>query len=284
MMKRITAWIFYTYILFVVIILTSTIDGYAQDYNKQAVRDSLKYYFKLIGTENSDSNKLLINRDIQRIIRNTLSLNESFNSPIDSVLNLGIVKSEDNCVRFYTWNLPFNDGTHKYFGFIHYYSKKDKKYNLYELFDNSDNIKNPANEVLSSKNWFGGLLYTIIEKKYKGDTYYMLLYSDLNDLHTKKKIIDVLQFGEDKLPVFGARIFKNQPQNTRIIFEYNARVSMTLTYDNKLKMIVFDHLSPSKPSLKGVYEFYGPDFSYDGFKFEKGFWVLHSDIDIRNNK
>ena len=153
-MKRITVWIFYTYILFVVIILTSTIDGYAQDYNKQAVRDSLKYYFKLIGTENSDSNKLLINRDIQRIIRNTLSLNESFNSPIDSVLNLGIVKSEDNCVRFYTWNLPFNDGTHKYFGFIQYYSKKDKKYNLYELFDNSDNIKNPANEVLSSKNWF----------------------------------------------------------------------------------------------------------------------------------
>ncbi|MGE0087992.1 MAG: hypothetical protein AB7S50_00790 [Bacteroidales bacterium] len=284
MIKSKKIWINYIYITILLIVLISSKEGFAQKFNKQEVRDSLKYYFKQIGTENSDSNKILINRDIQRIIRNALSFNESFDSPLDSVLNLGVVISENNRVRFYTWNIPFNDGTHKYFGFIHYYSKKDKKYNLFELFDNSDNIKKPTMEFLSSRNWFGGLLYMIIEKKYKGDTYYILLYSDLNDLHTKKKIIDVLQFGEHDLPVFGARIFKDQPQNTRIIFEFNARASMTLTYDNKLKMIVFDHLSPSKPSLKGVYEFYGPDFSYDGYKFEKGFWVLHPDIDIRNNK
>jgi len=49
-------------------------------------------------------------------------------------------------------------------------------------------------------------------------------------------------------------------------------------------MIVFDHLSPSKPSLVGVYEFYGPDFSYDGYKFEKGMLELYPDIDIRNIK
>ena len=45
---------------------------------------------------------------------------------------------------------------------------------------------------------------------------------------------------------------------------------MMLRYDDKLKMIVFDHLSPSKPSYEGKYQYYGPDFSYDGLIFEKG--------------
>jgi hypothetical protein len=197
---------------------------------------------------------------------------------------LGLIKTENNRLRFYNWNIALNDGTHKYFGFIHYYIKKEKQYKWFELFDKSEEIKNPEYLKLTNQNWFGSLIYKIVEKKYKGNTYYILLSSDLNDMLTKKKIIDILQFDDKGLPVFGAKIFKNLPKNTRVIFEYNARVNMALTYDKKLEMIVFDHLSPSKQSLTGVYEFYGPDFSYDGYKFEKGIWVLYQDIDIRNNK
>ena len=49
-----------------------------------------------------------------------------------------------------------------------------------------------------------------------------------------------------------------------------------------MKMIMFDHLSPSRPSYTGNYEYYGPDFSYDGFRFEKDAWVLTEQIDMRN--
>jgi hypothetical protein len=66
----------------------------------------------------------------------------------------------------------------------------------------------------------------------------------------------------------------------RIIFEFNERVQVTLEYNEVMKMIVFDHLSPSRPSLEGQYQFYGPDFSYDGLLFEDGIWKHYSDIQI----
>jgi hypothetical protein len=49
-----------------------------------------------------------------------------------------------------------------------------------------------------------------------------------------------------------------------------------------MNMIIFDHLSPSKPSYAGNYQYYGPDFSYDGLKFEQGIWELVENVDIRN--
>ena len=57
---------------------------------------------------------------------------------------------------------------------------------------------------------------------------------------------------------------------------------MSLKYNNELKMIVFDHLSPFESRYQGVYQFYGPDFSYDGLEFNKGIWRLISDVDARN--
>jgi hypothetical protein len=70
----------------------------------------------------------------------------------------------------------------------------------------------------------------------------------------------------------------------RVVFEYSARVSMSLRYDAAKKRIVFDHLSPAKPSFEGNYEFYGPDFSYDAFAFIDNYWVLEENIDIRNRE
>ena len=46
-------------------------------------------------------------------------------------------------------------------------------------------------------------------------------------------------------------------------------------------MIVFDHLSPSREDLEGQYQFYGPDFSYDGLRWKDCGWVLIEDLDLR---
>ena len=55
---------------------------------------------------------------------------------------------------------------------------------------------------------------------------------------------------------------------------------MSLTYDKRLKMIIWDHLSPSKQELAGNYKYYGPDMTFDGLYFEKGVWKYVSDVDI----
>jgi hypothetical protein len=56
-------------------------------------------------------------------------------------------------------------------------------------------------------------------------------------------------------------------------------MSLRFEADN---FIVFDHLSPVSPEYKDNYQYYGPDFSFDSFNFEKGSWILKNDIDIRN--
>jgi hypothetical protein len=121
-----------------------------------------------------------------------------------------------------------------------------------------------------------------VETKFNKTKYYTLLGFDFNSIFTKKKIIDVLYIQND-LPYLGKQIFKyNGKIVSRIIFEYAVRTNMTLKYDEAIKMIVFDHLSPSKPSYKGKYQFYGPDFSYDGLKFEDGYWIHQKDLSIHN--
>jgi len=69
----------------------------------------------------------------------------------------------------------------------------------------------------------------------------------------------------------------------RILFEYSARVQMSLRWIDSKKMIVFDHLSPTKASLTGNYQYYGPDFSFDALRFENGTWELVEDVDVRNS-
>ena len=58
---------------------------------------------------------------------------------------------------------------------------------------------------------------------------------------------------------------------------------MLLNYESAENRIVFDHLAPPDPNLKGKFELYGPDFSYDGFKFLNGRWKFISDLELKND-
>ncbi|RKY23713.1 MAG: hypothetical protein DRP79_08785 [Planctomycetota bacterium] len=125
----------------------------------------------------------------------------------------------------------------------------------------------------------------MVPVKSGGRIYYTLIGFDQNNLLVSKKIIDVLYFTGAGKPRFGKRLFVlgKQKQN-RVIFQYSARVVMMMRYDPKYKMIVADHLAPNSASYMGLYQFYGPDFKYIGFKFENGKWVLHNDILVKNQK
>ncbi|MDK2978706.1 MAG: hypothetical protein PWP52_1420 [Bacteroidales bacterium] len=273
-MKRIACFILFAVFYFFVE------KSYAQDISVYS--DSLKHYFSLMAQERDDDNKEELNKKIVEYFQKALEQDDSFDYDFSSLKYVGDIRSEDDKLRIITWNLPYYDGTHQYFGFIQY--KKNRWNTLtYKLTDKSAQIKNPEYDILSHTNWYGALYYTIIVHKYRGDNYYTLLGSDLNDLFSKKKLIEIVHFDSNDQPVFGAFMFKNKEKNiARVIFEYSAQANMGLMYDEKKGMIVYDHLSPFRPSLKGKYQFYGPDFSYDGLKFEDGIWNTYHDIDVRN--
>ncbi len=210
-----------------------------------------------------------------------LRLDGAFEYPFSSLKNIGSLVSPDRLVRIFTWNIPQNGGTQRYFGFL--VVKGPNGVLNHRLIDSRDAILNPQMEVVTPFKWYGALYYQIQQEIVGSRTLYLLLGVDMNNTFSTRRVIEVLWFNNQGEPQLGAPAFrvKNSILN-RIIFEYSARTTMMLRYSSEHGMIVFDHLSPLRPDMVGNYQFYGPDFSYDGFKFENGIWVYVADIDLRN--
>lgn len=240
---------------------------------------------KMFKATNSDADKMAANNEFIITLERALKDEKSFQFPFDSLKGIGVLTSEDKKLRIYNWNIQKQDGTHEYFGFMQYNHPKLKKTILYKLNDKSSEIKNPDNSILDNNKWFGCLYYKIIVKKVKKNVYYYLLGWDGNDKASQKKIIDVAQFDNKGSVKFGADVFnygKKFPK--RIIFEFTQEATMSVKYDDRNDMIIFEHLSPRNSVLKGQYQFYGPDGSFDAFEYEKGNWTLIEDVDARNPK
>lgn len=246
--------------------------------------DSIASFMKQIYTDNPTSVKEAANNKLIALFKATLISDEAFNYSFDSLKHIGKITSEDKRIRIFSWNVPQLSGYQKYYGFILVKSGKEG-IRLIELTDNRKAISNPIKDILRANNWMGSLYYSVVDVSYKGDKYYLLLGLDFNNLFSSKKIIDVLTFGKDLEPIFGSSVFHvGDAVLNRVVFEFSARANMMLRYIPETKTIVFDHLSPSRPDFAGNYQFYGPDFTYDGFKFEKGKWVYVMNLDLKNTK
>lgn len=276
--------------LFVLLTIFTTL-GYSQQIEPEEAEGDLKILFDSLFLRNeirflrSDSEKVNLNDSILGTFREVLDNPSSFTYPFHQLSNCGIITSEDKRLRIINWNLKFSDGSFKYYGFIQYYLEDKDKIVTHELVDLSDSIIDPEHASLYPYNWYGALYYHIISYKEGGKYYYVLLGWDGNSYLTNKKIVDVLTFSSSGKAYFGKPVFLvEKERKKRIIFEHALRVSMLLRYDEKAGAIVFDHLSPAKPSQKGQYQFYGPDGSYDGLVYEKGKWVFVSDFYVTNPK
>ena len=230
-----------------------------------------------------DTEKEKVHDSIESVLYSILQIPESFDFPFSDVRNLGKIYSDDRKLRFYTWNLLYANGNSRYYGFLQYKTNDNSIPELYRLTDGSSEISEPETAVVSLENWYGCLVYEIIGYRYDKQDYYLLFGYDPYDRLISRRLIDILHFDESGSPVFGKPVFQyGDKLQARVLFEYSARVQMNLHWVPGMKMIVFDHLSPERPSYKGNYQFYGPDFTYDGFRLSHGIWELQENIDVRN--
>ena len=250
------------------------------------VQDSLRPLSKVIlDIRKAEEERLSANIKFKRILKTCLEKEGAQNFVFDSVNAIARLEPEDKSFVIFNWELPHADGTFTYFAFVISKNKKTKTVQLTELVDASVSIKRPETALLRANNWFGAHYYKVVAVKRKGKYYYCLLGADWNDRLSKKKLMEVLSFEKDGSLKFGAPIINyNKVTLNRLIFEYSSNVSMSLNYDEKSKRIIFDHLSPIEEALKGQYQFYAPDLSYDALIFKKGKWQHIENIDARNTK
>jgi len=228
-----------------------------------------------------DQHKLKVGSRIDSLIVEMLSCRESFSYSFTSLKYLGKIYSTDSLLRVYSWNIPFLDGTNRYFAYVQKKeSSTSESIKLIHLVDKDDLPLN-QDSIYTPGTWYGALYYSVIANNCKNLTYYTVLGFDLNNYLTSKKLIDVFTFTEEGLRL-GAPIFlDNEKSTNRMIYEFSSQVAMMLRYDQKFEKIILDHLSPSKPEHEGQYQFYGPDFSYDGFEYKDCKWYRVEDIDLK---
>jgi hypothetical protein len=258
-----------------------------------AFEDSLKKIGPAM-FKGTDQDKIAANKKFNDLLRKALTTEGAFDYPFDSLKFIANLRSPDNAIRIFNWDVPKNDGTYTYYGFLVVDESKTgaqkksgkEKYTIYDLIDKSAEIKNPTLAVLSPEKWFGALYYKIIQTSDKDKKFYTILGWDGNTNATWKKIIDVITFAKDGKPIFGEKnLFQHKKLSSkRVIFEFRADLVMALHYDENNKRITFDHLAPEVSGAEGMYQFYSQTFVYDAYYWKKGKWVMEEDIDARNGK
>ncbi len=248
-----------------------------------------KGFLSRIESERIDANKKFI-AAWDKIVNDANILNY----PFDSIKEASILFPKNKKIKLITWNLNKDDGTHTYFGYlIVNNSKRIKKsflnyktiseFEVFKLRDHSIDVKSAENHIGGPDKWFGMLYTQIIEC----DGFYTLIGWDGNSKLTKRKFIDVLYFKSDGEPVFGKDIFKIPKKSPkRLMFEYSSEVSMSLKYIERKNQIIYSHLASREDGafLEGMFQFYGPDGSFDAIELKKDRWVSIEDVDARTNQ
>jgi hypothetical protein len=241
--------------------------------------DSLTSLGKKFINDDEDLERKNANYTFIKTLVSALKIPNSFLYPFDSVKSITITNSPDNRFRLLTWHIQNQDGSYRFYGTIQINTGGNLR--MYPLEDYSPLLKNPEDSITDTHKWYGAQYYKIIPV-YSPKLYYVLIGWKGNTVNSTKKVIDVLSFKDDK-PELGLPIFDgNGKTRKRVIFQYARQTSMLLKYVPDENLIVFDHLAPPDPKLKNNPETFGPDLSYDGYKFKNGRWVYVSNLDMRN--
>lgn len=231
----------------------------------------------------SDADKQVKNAAFKEYFFETLKTKDAFTYSFTKLKTVGIIDSPDKLLRIVNWNIELEDQSQKYYCYLLHVDEKKKRVELSELIDNSDMFSPRPEGVLEAKDWYGALYYKIIPIEKGAKTVYTLLGWDGNSSMSSIKLIDALYFTGDN-PKLGSAIFKTKDATLkRVFYEHSKKTTMSLKYEEQYERIIFDHLSPETPSLKGFYSFYVPDLSYDAFVLDGNKWVLKEDVIGVNN-
>ena len=256
--------------------------------NKQIItdlQDSLQVLSYKMINDSIEPERYNANYKLIKTLVNALKTPNSFNYSFDSLKTISIQTSPDRLFRIFSWHVMNNDGSYRYYGTIQM-NNPDGKLQMFPLVDYTPLIKNVTDTITTNDKWYGAQYYRIISVLNNVKTpYYVLLGWKGNTVNSTKKVIEILYFKDGKA-YFGMPVFdgdKEQPLKKRTVFEYDRRASMVLNFEPSNNTVVFDHLAPPDPKLKGKFELYGPDLSYDGYKLVNGRWKFVQDLELKNS-
>ncbi|MCH8555379.1 MAG: hypothetical protein LAT76_09485 [Schleiferiaceae bacterium] len=223
------------------------------------------------------------------LLYEALLSDDAMTADFSAIRNVSSITSPDNNFRIFTYLMPLKGGRNHFYGFLLQETGK-RIFEVITLEDNAYLLEEPEYKQVEADSWYGAIYYDIIKVKQGKSVYYTLLgfHPDLSNVH--QKVVDVLWFEGDE-PQFGASIFMIENFNDRryykapqrLIMKYKNEVTASIRHEEKNKRILIDHVSPPDAALKGFYDNYGPDFTYDALIWRKKGWELETDVSITSD-
>ncbi len=253
----------------------------------------IQQQWELILNTTDQKEKLSRNEVFSKLIASTSFKVENIeNKKFTIIYNLNVLDqfsemwSKDSTLRVRSWYFALDDEYKQYNIHIDYFQN-----DTLVSFGLSSNALNKENEAFNAgvcKNQVatffkeGYFFYDLITTEGKFDTYYTLLGWSKNNLTSQKKIIQTFKLNsKGNCLDFSPSILESAegtPTDKRV-FEYGAQNIMKLKYIPEQEWILMDHLSPPTSQYEGVYEYYGPDLSFDAYVWNNNRWQLKKDVD-----
>ena len=119
----------------------------------KASENDLRTLLVKIAASKNDEDRVSLNADFTSKFQKILKEIGSFSYSFDSLKFVTQLVSPKGDFKLFTWNIPLNNGTYQYFGFIQKEPSKNNISQLFKLTDKSDSIVNPIFAICSSSKW-----------------------------------------------------------------------------------------------------------------------------------
>lgn len=254
-----------------------------------SVADSLAFK----GREILESSEYAIRKEnndwFLQTLKNYVTTDEGFYDELKGVTNmLRLANDKKDKFRIFTWQMPDSTFKYKRFGLV--VVKTKRGYVATVLNDRLEQLTDPEFQILRPTEWPGAIYYNLLPEGQKNSRYTLLglaLGEPLN-----KKIVEIIEIRNSGKVRFGAKMFyidqfmdktlRKPPM--RLIMPYSAKYSVTVNWNAEEKKVIMDHLAPPDAKLKGLYQSYGPDFTYDGLYWKKDWWYLESNVQFNTKQ
>lgn len=233
----------------------------------------------------TDGEREMFNMDLRESLKGLLEYPDVMTYPFSSWTTMSTISAPDGAFRLFNWNVEDDFGTHSHYCYL-VKPNGGKENTIIELIEDRITISPRPDQTLTADHWYGALYYNIIPVKKGNKTLYTIFGYNGNDRNTNRKLLDVFYFKGKQLRM-GYPLFQEAPNSAhllrRVFFEYSEKAIISVRMNDKLGAIVFDHLVPESPQLEGIWDYYIPDMTYDGYKWENGLWVYVEDIVAYND-
>ena len=247
----------------------------------------IKTQLDLVRSVKEDHLRDLENETLKNLLKEVLTHPGVMEHPFNSFKTVSTIAAPDGAFRLFNWNVESNSGLHSHYCYLVVPKWGNRPNEVIEFKEDRITIPPRPSNTLTPEHWYGALYYNIIPVEKGNKTLYTMIGYNGSGRSTNKKILDVFYFKGKRLRM-GYPIFQESHESKRLVrrvfFEYSEKVTIGVNMNERLNAIVFDHLIPETPNLEGMYDFYVPDMTYDGYRWEESIWKYEEDLIAVNNR